>query len=230
MESLNKDQRYEYKYLIPTGIISAVIPYLHKYMNLDTHSVKGTYGVQSIYLDNINFDIYHQKLAGLLHRKKFRIRSYTKSPVRDTIVSLEIKEKYNDVMFKRRFNVRYGNLNEIFTRDLGKEELLEWQFNHYRYGLRPVIRVDYDRLAFVSKTSEESRVTLDSNIQFIKPTSISDFSSSTRLLETAKSTSVLEIKFRNVFPLFLKNFIKEYNLRNEAFSKYCECISQSYRI
>ena len=55
-----------------------------------------------LYFDNKNYDCYHEKIDGLLNRRKFRIRTYSSNKKIKSKIFLEIKGRYNNLVYKDR--------------------------------------------------------------------------------------------------------------------------------
>ena len=100
-------RRFEFKYHVPRAIADRIIPQMLNYMVWDEYSDGDEgYEVNSLYMDTGEFKCYHEKIDGLMNRKKARIRTYKKnvddmreSPTLKLIEILEAKGAevdYND--------------------------------------------------------------------------------------------------------------------------------------
>ena len=92
-------KRFELKYYINSANIAILRNILKKLLKLDDNSQKNkrAYEVTSLYFDtfdNVNLD---EKLAGILKRKKFRIRIYDKG----SIIKFEQKNRTNNIIIVR---------------------------------------------------------------------------------------------------------------------------------
>ena len=90
---MSKNERYrnEWKYLIDTAQKELICRRLEPVMELDKHARNGGYMLRSLYFDDYYNSAYEEKEAGVLQRKKYRIRIYNCS---DRSIKLERKKKF----------------------------------------------------------------------------------------------------------------------------------------
>lgn len=80
--------RHELKYLISYGEKAALETRMRPILQMDPHAGSGGYFIRSLYFDDYWHSAYEEKEAGVLLRKKYRIRIYDSS---DRIIKLERK-------------------------------------------------------------------------------------------------------------------------------------------
>lgn len=80
--------RHELKYLINEGEHSALACRMAPVFKLDKHARSGGYTIRSLYFDDYCNSAYEEKDAGILMRKKYRVRIYNGS---DRVIKLERK-------------------------------------------------------------------------------------------------------------------------------------------
>lgn len=226
-------QRFEFKYVMPSSYVDALIPDLLRYMDYDKHSKGDYYKLYSVYFDTINWDSYYEKIAGIEHRKKYRVRSYYPTLKEDDPVFIEVKEKEKDIILKRRKDIPYGKLDDfVNNRYYDHDPILdEWRFHIMRENLRAKILIEYERLPFVPKGRQDIRVTIDRNLAYamMKDRKI-NFGAKTKSVESMREHCVVEIKFKNFLPLWTHQLIQKYNMRNDAFSKFTESVIYNYKL
>ena len=83
--------RHELKYLINEGEHAALACRMASVFKLDKHARAGGYTIRSLYFDDYCNSAYEEKDAGILMRKKYRVRIYNGS---DKVIKLERKKKY----------------------------------------------------------------------------------------------------------------------------------------
>lgn len=83
--------RHELKYLINEGEHAALACRMAPVFKLDKHAQAGGYTIRSLYFDDYCNSAYEEKDAGILMRKKYRVRIYNGS---DKVIKLERKKKY----------------------------------------------------------------------------------------------------------------------------------------
>ncbi|MBR2547341.1 MAG: polyphosphate polymerase domain-containing protein [Eubacterium sp.] len=159
--------RKELKYIIRTDDTALLEQRIGKIMDPDSNNRSGSYTVRSLYFDSFGDTDYNEKLDGLTHRKKIRIRIYNGS---DALIKLELKIK--DGGFQRKRSIR---LSREEAEDMIRGDYLFLMERpeataHALYtimetrGYRPKIIVEYDRTAFAAETNE-IRVTFDKAIR-----------------------------------------------------------------
>ncbi len=237
--------RLEYKFLVKNEDLDQlrkkIIPFveLDPFVSVDSGN---EYTVRSIYFDSSNFDYYHEKIDGILIRKKLRIRSYDNQSD-NNLVFLEIKNKHDNFINKNRSPILYHNLanllktNSIETYALthnGYSNTIRdgEKFLHHinRSGLRPTILIVYEREAYFSKFDKSLRITFDKNLRFYDHPKMDGLYMDLDLENAMHNYFVLEIKFNNGYPKWLQNIIVDFNLTRRSVSKYAICIDSSNKI
>ena len=95
--STNEKDRHEWKYLIDTAQKELICQRLSPFLQLDKHAKDGGYMIRSLYFDDYFNTAYEEKDAGVLERKKYRIRIYNCS---DSSIKLERKKKFGSYIYK----------------------------------------------------------------------------------------------------------------------------------
>lgn len=150
--------------------------------------------VSSVYYDNENFDLYQQRLERSKGAEAIRIRWYGKSDALNDDVYVERKTHHaawlNDKSVKDRFRLKEGLVKDFisgaysaedFKEDLekkGKMDKISIDDNYFvcngvqqsmkNKGLKPMCRVFYNRTAFQLPGDQRLRISLDSNLTFIR--------------------------------------------------------------
>ena len=98
MACITTMQRYEIKYLLGAREKEAVLQAMSPYMELDEY---GRTTIRNVYFDTDSFRLIRRSLEKPAYKEKLRIRSY--QPARpDDPVFVELKKKYQSVVYKRR--------------------------------------------------------------------------------------------------------------------------------
>lgn len=197
--------------------LSAILEY-------DSHAGEdGKYEIHSMYFDDYKDTCASENVNGERNRFKYRIRYYGDDFSR---LWLEKKEKQNNYCNKRKCPItieEYQMLIEGNALDVlwnTKEQLLkEFCIDIVSKRFVPRIIIDYEREAFV-ETISNIRITLDYNIsasdeieQFLDRNYIK-----TPVLEKGKH--ILEVKFDDIFPSYIKAVLQSNVLVQQSFSKY----------
>ncbi len=186
---------------------------------------KGYYVVRSIYFEDLNNTALKEKLMGVNHREKFRLRTYDGST---GVIKLERKVKNNQVGFKE-------------SAGLSREECLSLLAGDYRFlkeraemvcrrlyckintGLvKPKTIVQYHREAFVWHPGRV-RITIDSNVQ-TGLNSVDFLNFTVPLVGVAeKDQAILEIKYDDFLPAHIGKLLQLESRQRGSFSKYVLC-------
>lgn len=237
--------RYEYKYLVDTKLLDRLRRSFEPYLEPDEYAAgrnNAEYTVRSIYFDTHNLQFYHEKLSGIMVRKKLRIRGYNYRDESDKLF-LEIKRKYENKIWKNRAAFSYENLKSIIDcgniEDLINDETLDRaafsegsRFIHHlkRNHLKPVVLITYDREAYQSKFNSSLRITFDKNLRYKLFPSTEDLFDESTLKKAMPDKFVLELKFYNGFPRWLQNILQKYGLTRVPVSKYTICIDHQMHL
>ncbi len=222
--------RFEYKYLVTEPVRKLVENSVRQFMVLDSYcaSMAGSeYSVRSLYFDDPKLSCYHEKIDGLLNRRKFRVRSYGENA--ETIF-LEEKGRRNAFSYKQRLVIQPALSAPVFRADwktildLAPVDSRLWQRfigSGMRSALRPVVRVDYMRRAYINNSGYRFRVTFDSELRAVQSAGLGD--SGVRSRPVHAGMTVVEIKFESQIPLWFIRLVQANNLRRLSISKYCVC-------
>jgi hypothetical protein len=231
--------RREFKYLAPMEALPDLRRDLLPFVELDPFLAgRGGlhYTVRSIYCDTRNFDFYRVKVDGANLRLKLRIRGYDSCEA-DTTVFLEIRRKRGDFVSKDRAPIRRKDLGDflvdpdiplhiIDAHGTGDAEAAARRFlYHYRRrALSPTALVVYDREAFVGKFDSRLRITFDKNLRGSLFPSQDGLNDDSRLCPAMRRHFVLEVKFYEGLPGWVRSWITRHGLRRMALSKYNMCL------
>lgn len=213
--------RYEKKYIITNLQMEILRNTLSAALYLDSNikNPDGSYFIRSLYFDDYKNTSYYQVLDGLSKREKYRIRYYDLDP---SYITLEKKSKQNNLGKKdkdrltKEMVLKFINNEEI---ESNKPVITELQAKMKTAFYKPAVIIDYERRAFTYPVNDV-RITLDYNISCSYEFSkfFENNINSIPLLE--KNTAILEVKYNDFLPDFIKNIINIKNLEITSFSKY----------
>lgn len=241
MTALKKDniqrQRYEYKYVINERIALAIRDFVSSYLDPDPYGSTQpmySYPVHSLYLDSPSLRTFQETVNGDRNRFKLRIRYYENQ--RDKPVYFEIKRRADRVISKKRVVV-YRNAAEDLARGYlpgfeslanpvaeQMDALIDFTrlVNHLQ--ARPRVHVSYLREAWIADGHNKIRVTLDRNVQSEPERRVSfdyDFAHPNSVFG---EQVILELKFTDRFPLWFKELVQVFGLRQGGAAKYVQGI------
>lgn len=217
--------RNELKYLIDSRDAIIIEDKLKHAMDRDPYSDKetGSYVVRSLYFDSYDDDCYHNNEFSLGKRKKFRIRMYGDD---QSLIILEKKEKENSMSRKTSYRLSKEEYNQLFNGDVSemywqatdplmKEFCLEVMMRLFK----PKVIVHYERKPFVYFTGNV-RVTLDLNISCSPELTRFVDNDYINIPVLEEGEHLLEVKYDELLPDFLKQIIQLDTLEQATFSKY----------
>ena len=227
--SKNEKYRHEWKYLIDTAQKELICQRLSPFLQLDKHATGGGYMIRSLYFDDYFNTAYEEKNAGVLERKKYRIRIYNCS---DGNIKLERKKKLGSYIFKEAAPLTRDQVYKILDGDY--EFLLqsqyplcrEFYFECVSNVMRPRTIVDYDREPW---TLDEGtvRITFDMDVRAaVGSYDIFDASLPTLpVLEDGKC--VMEVKYTEFLPKVIREVLPDRASEFTAVSKYVLCYEKT---
>ncbi len=230
-----KFYRYEFKYILENKLRKEIENELTNFMDLDpfVKELPGKkYFVRSLYFDDPYYSFYYEKIDGMLHREKFRIRTYSKQKVIKNPIYLEIKGRHDNFVFKYREPLKkeykemiFKNENKKLSEKIYIEKRENSVFDKYIYDtfkkkIKPVMLVDYYRRPYISKYDYEFRVTLDEKLCGTKTKSLFP-ENELHKRKLLWGYTILEIKFAKHIPVWFHKIIKTYELTRLSVSKYC---------
>lgn len=223
--------RYELKYALSPEQVPEILRKIRRHAVLDPFAQrrkKHQYTVKSIYFDSPTLTYYFEKLDGLRVRKKLRIRTYDKEQEN---VFIEIKRRYINLIVKER--VPFPKRETLLLFD-EKEDLdfskfspsTEYVVNKFFYNmikerLRPTVLIIYERKPFVHPLDSTQRITIDFDLRAYAYPRLEDLLDGIEGQSISHPFAILELKFNDFMPKWMRELVREYNLFPESISKYC---------
>ncbi len=218
--------RHELKHYINYFDYIIISNRLKQVMENDSYANEnGEYKVRSLYFDNYNDKVLKEKLNGVNHRDKYRIRLYNDDA---SFIRLEKKSKINGLCKKISSRISKEEVKLILDGNIDflntKENSL---FNEFfekmsKELLKPKTIVDYIRESYIYPTGNV-RVTFDKSIKS-GLNSINILSSEIPTLETLNSNLiVLEVKYDEFLPELIADMLQIKERKNSSISKYALC-------
>ena len=235
----NKKFRHEYKFICSVQDALLIESRIRKIMAVDPNvGSDGFYNIRSVYFDDYNNTCLYANEAGTDPRAKYRIRIYNNS---DRIIRLEKKIKQKGMTRKLSAPLTREQCDCLIAGRLlpmdqismeGYPELLsQFLLLQAARKMTPKVIVDYDRVPYVYRDGNV-RITLDKNI--------AGSGSFDRLFnrELPKrpvlpvGKCLVEVKYDEFLPGFLKQHLETGRLTPVTFSKYylCSMYGQRYGI
>lgn len=210
--------RHEMKYILTPTQKDFVFERIKDHMRPDRH---GRSSIASLYYDTPDYRLIRASVEKPVFKEKIRVRSYGQA-TDESPVFLEVKRKVNGIVFKRRVQSTIPCVNDFFDR---RDALAEGgqiaremvYFRDYYKDLSPACLIIYERTSFEGE--DDLRLTVDESPRYrLERLDLRDPLDGIPLLEDG--LSVLEIKVRQVVPLWLSSVLAEGGIYRESFSKY----------
>ena len=212
-------ERTEKKYILTLSQRKALLEQIAAYFKPDEY---GESTVCSLYFDTPDYRLIRRSMEKPVYKEKLRLRSYS-TPKQDSNVFLELKKKYNGVVYKRRQTMTYRQAkdylqNGVKPTDSQMMREIDWSMRYYR-DIAPKVFIAYDRTAFYSKTDHELRITFDRNVRFrTDHLDLAKGHYGERILDAG--LCIMEIKALAAMPLWLTDALSKLQVFPGTFSKY----------
>lgn len=213
-------QRYESKYLLSKLQKAALLQEMQPYMKLDAY---GRTTIRNIYYDTPDYRLIRRSLEKPVYKEKLRIRSYQQVTPNDPVF-VELKKKYQSVVYKRRLTVSEEQVMTCFRHGLPlpvqsqiADEIA--YFRAYYQKLEPAVFLSYEREAYYEIAGGEFRVTFDENILYREQ----DFSLGSSIYGTPilqRGQTLMELKAAGSLPLWMCHALNRLHIYQTSFSKY----------
>lgn len=215
-------KRYEKKYMLTSSQRSRLLEIINDKVVKDRY---GEYTICSIYYDTDDFALIRKSIEKPVYKEKLRVRSYGTASS-DSNVFIEIKKKFDGVVYKRRITASALSVDGIMSGEVlaypGGQIAKEIEYFNSIYDLSPKVFIAYDRTAYAGKENGEVRITFDKNIRFrTYDLDLRKGDRGTKLLDS--DLYLTEIKVPGACPLWLSSALTQVGAKNVSFSKYGEC-------
>lgn len=183
----------------------------------------GKYEIHSLYFDDYRDACAKENDAGISERFKYRIRYYGREY---HSMKLERKEKIDSRCHKDSCPISLEEYQKIISGDASE---LFWQTQQpllKQFCVRCMTRnfvpkaiIDYERTAYVEEITN-IRITLDENISVSNDIWHFIDGDYIQYPIQKKQQHVLEVKFDDILPSYIRHIITHRNLVQSSFSKY----------
>ncbi len=221
----NVFKRYELKYMLTAAQKQIVLAAMAPYMELDQY---GRTTIRNIYFDTDSYRLIRRSIEKPAYKEKLRIRSYRRA-TSDSTVFVELKKKYDSVVYKRRISMpeqaamRWVTMHEQHQDGQIAREID--YFIQYYESLHPTVYLSYEREAYYERSGGDFRVTFDDHILCrMEDLSLTSEAYGTPILEEGKV--LMELKCAGGIPLWMTQVLSENKIYKTSFSKYGTAYAQ----
>ena len=215
-------ERYEKKYRLTAAQQRLLLEGMRPYMKKDDY---GAYTICNIYYDTDDWRLIRTSLEKPVYKEKLRVRSYG-VPEENGKVFVELKKKYDGVVYKRRVTMAADVVTPFLTGELPEDSFgqigqeILW-FQHF-YHAEPKVFIGYDRLAFAGIDDPALRITFDTGLRW-RTTGLDLRLGDHGTPVDAPDMILMEIKIPGVCPLWLSRLLSQAEVFPTSFSKYGAC-------
>ncbi|MBQ6361186.1 MAG: polyphosphate polymerase domain-containing protein [Lachnospiraceae bacterium] len=213
--------RVEIKYLLTRQQRDRILEGMREYMKPDDF---GKTSIRNIYYDTENYRLVRHSIEKPPYKEKLRVRSYGSLSDPSEKVFVELKKKYDGIVYKRRLS---GRLDEVTDWLAGRADRLpdtqiareiEYFRDHYE-TLQPAVYLSYDRQAYYGKDNRDLRITFDENILARTDRTVLLYEPyGTPLIR--RDQALMEIKADGGYPMWLVKILSQAGAEKVSFSKY----------
>lgn len=230
--------RREYKYAIADRQLPAIRDYLLRYCVPDANAqTPDWYAIRSLYLDDSDFTLFQDAKIKAPYRLKLRARAYGDA---SGSIKLEVKRRVRDLVVKTSATVKApqwaerapGGLPALAALNL--PSMAEFVQFAETFRATPRLLVYYERQAFSSLVDDYVRVTFDRHIQCQSLTRWDLRGDprawlpldAPRAFAQSDSQYVMEVKFTDNPPDWLRDMILHFGLERRGYSKYVRGVAR----
>lgn len=212
-------QRHEIKYMLTKAQKAIIQKAMAEHVISDPH---GRSTIQSLYFDTPDFLLIRRSMEHPLYKEKLRLRSYGVANA-NTTVFVELKKKYNSVVYKRRIAMTEAEasrylLGHIPSEDSQIRREIDYCIAHYP-SLAPRVLLSYEREAYYGKDNPNFRITFDETILW-RNTDVNLTSGIYGTPILPEENTLMEIKTSGAIPLWMVRLLSENHIYKTSFSKY----------
>lgn len=213
-------RRHELKYILTKEQKEHILKAIDSYMKLDQY---GRTTICNIYFDTENYRLIRRSIEKPDYKEKLRVRSYLNQNAENKVF-VEIKKKYEKVVYKRRIAMREEDawqwLNGKRHSEIDSQIAREIDYFLAYYGnLKPALFLSYEREAYYCMDGGDFRITFDENILCREEeiTFQADIGG-IPILEEGKV--LMEIKCSGGMPMWMAEILSREKIYKTSFSKY----------
>jgi len=214
-------KRYEKKYMLTGEQEQKFLKAIEGKMIMDKY---GEHDICNIYFDDDTFNLIRTSLDKPLYKEKLRLRTYGIPENGEHQAFVEIKKKYDGVVYKRRIPLKLKEAEDYLYRGIrpGKDSQIlreiDW-FLKQHAPIAPKVMLCYKRRAFFGAENKDFRLTIDREITCrYDELELTKGVYGDKILK--EGNSLLEIKIPGIMPLWMSEILSGLKIFPVSFSKY----------
>ena len=213
-------KRHELKYMLTLEQKEKIQTAMSPYMELDKY---GRTTIRNIYFDTDNYRLIRRSVEKPAYKEKLRIRSYSRATA-DSTVFVELKKKYENVVYKRRLPLCQRDAmawvcrERICPVDTQISREIDYFIDFYG-NLIPTVFLSYEREAYHDKGDGDFRVTFDDRI-LCRQSDVSLCAGVYGAPILPEGKVLMELKCSGGIPLWMVEVLSRERIYKTSFSKY----------
>lgn len=212
--------RYEAKYYLTKAQREAIWPLILEHFTIDEF---GRHTISNIYYDTDNYEITRESIDKPVYKEKLRLRAYGVPDPETGKVFVEIKKKFDHVVYKRRIRVPVPEANAFLSHGILPEKSdpqITREIAHFLrlHQPKPKVFLSYERVALFGNEDPELRITFDENLLY-REHDLDLCLGAYGERVVPEGVSIMEIKVPGTMPLWLAHALSEHGIFRTSFSK-----------
>lgn len=212
-------QRIEKKYRLTKAQKQQLLTQVGDYLTPDEH---GESTICSLYLDTPEYLLIRNSIDADAYKEKLRLRSYG-TPKPDSSVFLELKKKYQGVVYKRRVVMSLQEAEAYLeTGVLPVDSQIMREIDYamaFYHRPKPAMMIVYERDAYYVKGMPNLRITFDRAVRYRDYDLLLEAGPQGRTI-IPDDTVLMEIKTDGAMPVWLSHALDRCRILPTSFSKY----------
>ena len=178
--------------------------------------------ILNVYYDTENDDLVLRSMAKPVYKEKLRVRSYG-VPGKNSQVFVEIKKKYDGIVYKRRSTMGYREAERFLKNGImpEKDSQINRELDYFRklYHPQPAMVLCYDRDSYQGRFDPDFRLTIDKNLRF-RETDLDLTQGDWGEPVDPNVKYLMELKAGDSLPLEIVRILSQLKIYPTSFSKY----------
>ena len=220
-------QRYEVKYFLTPEQRASLMPVLEAHFQMDEY---GLHTISNLYYDTDNYEITRNSIDRPVYKEKLRVRAYGVPQPETGRVFVELKKKYEHVVYKRRIALPVAEADRLLNHGEdppGADPQITHEIRHFmeHYQPKPKVYLSYRRIAMAGTQDPELRITMDQELLWrTEDLDLTHGSYGRHILP--EETTLMEIKVPGAMPLWLARALSDLGIYRTSFSKIGACYTR----
>lgn len=220
-------RRYEVKYFLTAEQRAALLPELERHFQVDQY---GQHTISNLYYDTDTFDITRNSVEKPVYKEKLRVRAYGLQDPETGRVFIELKKKYDHVVYKRRIAASVPEAKAFLhggPDPAGADRQIAGEIRYFMERNRPEPKVylSYRRIAMAGTEDPELRLTMDQELLW-RTEELDLCREPYGTLILPDEMTLMEIKVPGTMPLWLARLLSDQRIYRASFSKIGSCYTK----